>query len=262
MLYGRSVAKATIPNPIPFMLLAPIWTEIFKAIALTPIVNPSYKKCDTQYVIGLVNMIQAKGFDDLPPEEKQWYFDHLAAIVVAGCVDKLVISRIVDLGFTSNNLDTSTGIISTTFEMLCPRTGGFSEAGHQVKEDDTRFAIAVNYGLVEMCLKLLAQFKDHESNSDLLDKMHNLLDSLNLVALFSKTSKAISGKRNSIVEKLQPVEKSLPRYGACHDILTMIKTMVSCAPDRNKSGKETCDCCSKELEKDKIRRCGRCKRAM
>lgn len=207
-------------------------------------------------------MIQAKGFDELPLKDKQWYFDHLDAIVVAGCVDKLVISRVVDLGFTSNNLDTASSIMATTFEMLCPRTGGFSEAGHQVKEDETRFAIAVNCGLVEMCLKLLAQFKDHESNSDLLDKMHNLLDSLNLVALLGKTSKAISGKRNSIWEKLQPLKRSLPRYGACHDILTLIKTMVSCAPGSNKSEKETCNCCSKELEKDKIRRCGRCKRAM
>ena len=250
--------------------------KILERIALAPIVS---RRCDpncgTQFIVALLDSIKAnkstrkssgdssEGSYYCADPNKGWYIYTLSAFVVAGCVDKQVISEIIGIGASASD-DTVVALLKIIFDIVCPRTGEIIlGVGHRAKEDDTRFAVAINHGLIEMCLKLLAQHCRKDGSNQLVNEINDIFDSMKNAALMKKSSQAIAVNHGKIAEKLRLVEPILAENNECHHALQMIEAILNTVPDKLKcvDRKESCSRCNKELEKGRIQRCGKCKKA-
>ena len=233
-----------------------------KELALMPIVNQGYGSCDQQFVFGILDAMKQKDFPMKKAESKQFMHRMLDAFaVVPGCYDEEVISEIISLGSTTFDLVMATELVQTIFEVLCVRNGRkLKGRGHQVKEDDLQFAIGINYGLIEMALKVLARHGESIS-----EHVHNIIDSVRNVALLRKSSSSLQNQYVNITRALNMFGPLISESDAqCQKIVQMIKTIMATIPaDKvDKIDIITCLRCQKELQESQIERCGACKKAI
>ena len=242
---------------------------LIKSIALTPIVSHVFDPtCDTQFVVGLLDVMQAKRFAKMPRHEKDWYLCIAGAIMAADCVDKILISKVIEGGSsTPHCIAAGQGFAGMAFDMLSPRSeeliGGL---GYACIPNDSRYATAINNGLFEMCLKLLARHGGKESSKKVVDNVEKVVFSARDVALLNKSSKAIRDRRAQVVETLQLLEPIFPKNDKkCKELVQIIGSIVGnvlvLGNEVKCSGKEPCQKCNKELEKSSIKQCERCKQA-
>ena len=249
--------------------------EVIKQMATTHIVN---QECEdsAQFVFALLDIIKSKEFIKKPPKEKSAYHTLLDAIVVSGCIDDKVIQEVISIAATTTDEELATETINTCFDMLCVRTGlELKGSGHQAKEDDLKFACGINKGLIEMTLKVLARHggsmnsAQPQSGQLLTSKgisfaLDNLLDSVKTIANHRKSSSAFRYRHDKITESLKVFEPIIPKNENCQNSLRMIKSILAAIEPNCKADdaeKITCLRCDKELFRDDVLCCGKCKKA-
>jgi len=228
----------------------------FKVMATTPIVSNAFDPDnDGIFLSNIASLMKADGFYNLKTTDRDFYFDVLLHSSWAGCIDKNVISSVVDLFSSVRQCDVAVRVVDMTFNLLCKRTGQWiGDRGEKpvVTEDDERFAVAINAGMISACLTMLKRFDGQREYPELLDNMHNLLDSLHKVckvARKKRSARAIESNRGLITEDLKTSEQYLTGFKET-SILKLVKSTLFIL--------DYCAKCAKVLEKKDVRRCSRC----
>ena len=249
-------------------------------IGTTPIVSKDYDpNCKVTFVEGYIRHSKKKEVK----EEGYWKEDlHLIGTLTinADCVDKGVLSEIIDLGLRySSDCQTACFAASMLLIMLYePNYGGSRMLS------DTRVSFVIRAGLVEMCLGFIERFG---VDNTLYGVIHDTLKCIYSISLHTKSAKAIRSKRQDIEKKLDSTimnstksnieklfrlseEKGDPSF--VHTMLDMRKNNGTCAPHRkikklldivrsmlDISGRFCCRC-NKSLSKTEVMECNGCGR--
>ena len=177
----------------------------------------------------------------------------------ADCIDKDVITEIIDLGTNHVNDYDSAEIVARLSEfMLCQELN--DEEGI---ESDTRIAFAIRHGFIEMCLNFVERFGGYEAfggdNEDaknsLFDNIHVIFDLVHCASLHKKTWKAIRHKMVDVGEKIlhskEIIDSTNNRKG--NELLGMVVSIL----DMNGS---YCYRCNESLTKTEVKLCNGCGR--
>ena len=128
-----------------------------KLVGTTPVVSRDYDpNCKTSYVVGLIRCMKTNERDSIQ-------FDALANLIVdAGCVDKGVITEMIDWGLNYvADLNDALGVAQLSYDMLLKLNVSNEEKWFT---NDTRIAFAIRAGLLlEMCLGFIEQFERNRS---------------------------------------------------------------------------------------------------
>eukprot|EP00985_Skeletonema_marinoi_P019921 scaffold11601_cov125-Skeletonema_marinoi.AAC.2 len=231
--------------------------KFFKAIATTPVVSNTFDpNNDGIFLSNIAELMKTDSFYKLEESDQEFYYDILLRSSHAGYIDKLVISSVIDLFASVRRCDVAVRVVNLAFNLLCKRTGewiGDKKDKPIVAEDDGRFAVAIDAGMVESLLKMLPRFVGQRQYPALRDTMYNLLDSVHIVVATRKkrSTRAVDSNRGFIEEALLTHERILTG-SKDRSILKIVKTIISV--DRL----DTCSQCFKQLEKKDVRRCSRC----
>jgi len=181
----------------------------------------------------------------------------------ADCVDKGVITEIIDLGTNYiADYDDALGVGTLSLEMV------HQDSVIVNQPNDTRASCAIRTGLIEMCLGFIEQFSEHESfhdndelsmnNSSEIDvPMYTVIEcifqSINNVSLHQKTAKAIRSKKSSAEKKLVRLEgdKRISNKPESKKLLDMVRSIL------NLSGSYCCRC-NKSLTRTEVKQCNGC----
>ena len=232
----------------------PVLTEhgkdLLKTIGTTPIINESYDStCMVSYVEGLIHQMNHVGWDGVE-------FTVLPQLIIgAGCVDKGVITEIINLGMNHvKDHDIGKFVAKISFYMV------FEKCHMNPNPSDTHTAFAIRAGLIEMLLTLIEMHGPHEcfdnEQPSLFDYMTLVFKQVYLVSLHEKTAKAISCKRERIEQKLLHIEESNTIFMNNTKSKKIVDT-VRCIINLNGS---YCCRCNKSLSKTEVMECNGCSR--
>jgi len=152
----------------------------FKMMATTPIVSNAFDpKNEAIFLSNVATLMKSDSFYKLKSVLQTWYYDILMSSSWTDCIDKNVISSVIDLFASVRTCDVAVRVVEMTFNLLCKRTGEW--IGDQgdlpvVAEDDERFAVAINSGMISACLTMLQTFVGRREYPELLDRVHNLFN--------------------------------------------------------------------------------------
>lgn len=213
-------------------------------IGTTPIVSKDYDpNCKATFVEGYIRHLKKK-------KEEGWKEDLCLIQTLtfnADCVDKRVLSEVVDLGLRyASDYQTASLAASILLIMLY---------GESRMLSDTRVSFAIRAGLVEMCLSFIERFG---VDNKLYDVIHDTLKCIYSISLHTKSTKAIGSKRHDIEEKLgstgmQNINGRCASYPKIKKIVDMVRSML----DINGS---YCCRCNKSLSKTEVMECNGCHR--
>jgi len=232
-------------------LLTKKGTSLLQAFGSTPIVSKSFDdSCMVSCMAGLVRAIQdhfrLAGWDR--DEFKNFLRVILPLVDEADCVDKGVITEVVDLGLNVTLEYSSAELLTeVSFAMLCPYPNNPS---------DSRVAFAIRAGLVEMCLSLVDRFGIVGMGDPLLFKnIHHIFQNIYEISLHEKTAKAIRSKKTIIQEKLVSLEqiRYITRSTKCKELLDMVRSILSL------NGSYCCRC-KKSMSRTEVKQCSGCRR--
>eukprot|EP00984_Skeletonema_dohrnii_P018491 scaffold8652_cov125-Skeletonema_dohrnii-CCMP3373.AAC.1 len=231
--------------------------KFFKAIATTPVVSNAFDPTnDGIFLSNIATLMKTDSFYKLEKIDQEFFYDILLRSSHAGYIDKHVISSVIDLFASVRRCDVAVRVVDLTFNLLCKRTGqwiGDQKDKPIVAEDDGRFAVAIDAGMVESLLKMLPRFAGQRQYPALRDTMYNLLDSVHIVVAKGKkrSTQAVESNRGQIEQAFQASIRILTGSKDGH-ILNIVKAILAvCRID-------ACSQCFKHLEKRDIRRCSRC----
>ena len=221
-----------------------------EAIGTAPIVSKEYNpNCMISYVAGMIRIMQTTG-------DKGYFTVLMCFIGDIDCVDKDVISEVIDFGFNfTTDYDTAEFIAAVSCNMLL-RVIKIDDTRQQC---DTRIAFAIKAGLVEMCLSVIERFWGHESFGDeqsLFDHdIRDTLESVYKISLHQKTAKAIGQKKKNIEKELACLENiaGISSNDKCKELLDMVRSILYL------HGAYCCRC-NKSLGKKEVKRCDGCNR--
>ena len=233
------------------------------AIGTTPIVSKEYiPSCMVSYTAGLIRIMKTA----------RWTNDDFITLVnlirCAHCVDKGVITEVIDFGIyhTISDYDTAKVVTKISYDMILQA----STLKNWCVLSDTQIAFAIRAGLVEMCLSIMGQFAMHESfkNDEQSESFGNVEHITSLshniasifkhvysVSLHMKSAKAIRSRKNCIRDKLMQLgqNKEISSIDKCKELLNMVRSVL----DLNNA---YCTRCNKSLGKKEIKRCNGCNR--
>lgn len=234
-------------------------------IGFKVIVSEAYDPtCDITFMAGLLDLIK------LPDQTaKQIWYYMLHEMVTSCCVDSRVIYRTVCHGYKSSSLDHIDA--STLPRVLYPLLHKVPPGDKLLPPlpDDTRYAIAIDAGLLQMCMGMILRFESLYTD-DLYRVFLTIIEGANAMAFHPKTQKAIAkvnkaelrrilskpelhslGERNALCDKI---------FGTIAFFSKDIAPLEGPRPDFGGVFASMCSFCSKELGKDAIKRCGQCKK--
>mmetsp|Transcript_10848 Transcript_10848/g.19720 ORF Transcript_10848/g.19720 Transcript_10848/m.19720 type:complete len:715 (+) Transcript_10848:138-2282(+) len=224
-------------------------------LARTPTISKAYSPdAGTTFAVGLTQLLKSK----TSSVKKTHIFWIMNMLSFADCVDRSVIEGVVEFGTDIAMYEDAEPVIDTVYNMVIPSTPGNAPI-----PNDSRFAIAINAGLLEMCLKIVLRFEGY-LDDDLVNHVTMLLHGASAVAMLKKSSEAIAKRRSLVLRMLQLSDQNAQINDKCQEIIRTIRSIVqtntgSEAYDLN--AKAICRLCYKFLENDAIKRCSRCKRA-
>ena len=223
-------------------------------IGSTPIVSKDYDpSCMVSYTAGLI--CQTK----INPSE-----DSLLAVLVlmkeADCVDKDVITEMIDFGMRTKDFSTAALTMMLLDVMILQDV---NKKTHQ-NPNDTRTAFAIRTGLIEVCFRFVRMFGVHESfdddessicNASLYTHIQAVFNLVHKISLHTKSAKAIRHKRGSIEEGLVRLEEDerIKNDPNCRVLLDKVRSTL----DINGS---YCCRCNKSLSKTEVMECNGCNR--
>ena len=197
--------------------------------------------------------MKTDSFYKLTEINQEFYYDILLRSSHAGYIDKHVISSVIDLFASVRRCDVAIRVVDMSFNLLCKRTGQWIGDKPSVTENDERFAVAIDAGMVESLLKMLSRFVGQRQYPELRDAIYNLLDSVHILLATRKkrSTRAIDSNRGLIEEALLTHERILTESkDGC--ILKIVKAILLV------NRLDACSQCFKQLEKKDVRRCSRC----
>ena len=125
---------------------------------------------------------------------------------------------------------------------------------------DRRFAVAIDNGLLELCLTLIVRFGGaDQSEVNVGKRVEVLLYAASQISLNDKCAKAIASRRDTVIKSVQTNESKVPKTEECQQSLLLLKSILNMSATRTGNADATCMNCAKHLQKEDIRRCGRCK---
>ena len=216
-----------------------------ESIATTPIISKSYDStCLVSYVSGLIRLTKVSG-------DTESLAMILILVETCNCVDKEVITDVVDLGANfTNDCKSAEIVLIISRAMILYKTD--VQRGHP---NDTRTAFAIRAGLIEMVLGFIDRFGEMEL--PIYDVIFNFIHT---VSLHKKSSKAISHRRSSIEKEVQRLKENT----SCKKQFDMVKSILDlngtyccrCGESLDRMSTKECeDCnwmvyCSKACQKD------------
>ena len=239
--------------------------------ATLPVVSRAYDPyCKTLFIFGVINLYKVSA-QAKPNEDRRYLTPLLLRLVLGDCVDKDVIKSIINLGYSSTPYYKDAVCIGVLLSsMLIPHyspldlSAEFSDID-VTRPNDRRFAFAIDAGLFEMCLDLIARFGTHNngegSDEDgyLIPKsMTNIMEAAHSVSFNEKSSKSIAKRREKIVDALHKAR--IPNNTNCQKLARTLKSIVDRNFDAGQDRLEfMCNCCSSVLSKKNALRCSKCK---
>lgn len=144
-----------------------------------------------------------------------------------------MIESIIDLGnnFTPQYNDaTAVGVLCSS--ILIPQTVQLSASTDDSLPDDTRFSIAIDLGLFEMCLNLILRFGNKALGSEvdglMVKSVANIMMAANKSVYRSKkSSKSLSKRQNSIRNVLQMSGSKIPDIPECQEVIRLMNSILS-----------------------------------
>ncbi|KAK1745835.1 hypothetical protein QTG54_003759 [Skeletonema marinoi] len=231
--------------------------KFFKAIATTPVVSNAFDPDnDGIFLSNIATLMKTDSFHKLTEINQEFYYDILLRSSHAGYIDKHVISSVIDLFASVRRCDVAIRVVDMSFNLLCKRTGewiGDKKDQPIVTENDERFAVAIDAGMVESLLRMLTRFVGQRQYPELRETIYNLLDSVHIVVATRKrrSTRALDSNRGLIEEALLTHERILTgSKDRC--ILKIVETILSV------NRLDSCSQCFEQLEKKDVRRCSRC----
>jgi len=220
-----------------------------QAIGMTPIVAKAYDpNCMISYTAGFVK--QGK------PGSEEWAGIGGAILRVliseADCVDKGVISEMVDLGLNySDDYDRASDVAIVSYSMI------LEDADMSKKlPNDSRVAFAIRAGLIEMCLNFIERFIEHESLVEPLvsQSITHIFRKIHAISLHQKTAKAITSKRAVIEDRLVKLQTdtNITNYSICKKLLDMAWSILDI------NGSYCCRCNESLLRRTDVKLCNGC----
>ena len=229
--------------------------NLVQTIGSAPVVSKEYDPSNmVSFVAGKIQTMKATG--------STGGFSNMLQLLIrhADCVDEGLIKEVIDLGVNTSDYATALFVGEMSSSMLV-RTRNVVKKLPLVGDcqtSDTRVALAIRNGLIEMCLGFIRQYGWRESFSDetflsLSDYLERLFEIVHSTSFQSKSWKAIRHKKEIIEVELELVMNTLDfRYSAeCQELLDMIKSIV------NLNGSFCCQC-GKSLRKTAVKLCNGC----
>ena len=252
--FGKSITKHLVCSIAASNNVSKRDEALLETIGSTPIVSKDYDPtCMISYVEGLIRQMKTNGFDTSDLQT----FNHLYASI--DCVDRGVIIETVDLGLSYAT--EFTRAFSLAFVLL-----PMMRQGHVDIPSDTRIALAIRAGLIEMYLCFIDRFGEHKSFTDesfikgvggssLYNTIRRLLKDIHSISLHQKTAMAIRSKRESIEKELARLQQNI---SITNDIKSMeLLDIIRATLDLNGS---YCCRCNKFLIKTDVLECNGCHR--
>ena len=224
--------------------------EIIGAVSVDP-------SCVVSFVEGLIRRVKTEGWLSFSGREDLALITCL--VEHADCVDKGVIVGMIDVGSFAFN---DTRILHVDSDSAEHESVLYLERilhvmlikGTSIKKShpcDTRVALAIRSGLVEMCLTYIDLVGDRGSESN-VRWIENVLGVVNDVSLHQKSWKAIRHKRKDIEEKLVHSNQSRATNNAtCRKLLGMVRSILYL------NGSYCCRC-NKSLRRTEVKLCNGC----
>jgi len=220
-----------------------------ETIGTTPIISKEYDpECNISFVVGLICQTKIGG----------WSIEIsniLQRLVEVSCVDKDVITELIDLGFgTSDDKWIANVAHLLRFVILKEYTDRLFYSS------DTRIAFAIRSGLIELCLTFIERFGSLESFgkmkcglNSLFFSMKSILSNIYWIGFHKKTAKAIRNKRYSIEQELARLEQNveITNNVNCKKVLDMVRAILYL------NGSYCCRC-NKALSKTEVSLCDGC----
>jgi len=246
--------------------------ELYK-IATMPVVSKACDPdCKTLVIFGLIDLIKRYTNLSSVEEKKKWYYI-LLRLTMGDCVDKEVITSIIDLGFNyTNQYEAAAGVCAVLSGILIPRDGSLNIHGDPdvllSQPNDKRYAIAIDAGLFEMCLGLVVKYGGQNDNGDgpfnahigyFTASIRNILDAANHVSFREKSSKSITNRQQKLMDALDLHKDRIPQNDICTEIFVRLQSIVDIKHGQSVVAlKAVCIGCSKALEAKDIKRCSNC----
>lgn len=222
--------------------------RILTTLGTTPVANKEHDStCMISCVAGIVRRLKVT-------DERKGVLNMVRCLIRdADCVDKGVITEIIDLG-TNYILDYENAIhvALESFSMMLEDSN--MKRNHP---NDTRVAFAIRTGVFEMYLGFIERFSEHVSFGIGGASMNVILTcifrSMNNVSLHKKSTKAIKSKRSSIEDMLVRLEENtdITSNTEYKKLLDMIRVIL----DMNGS---YCCRCNKSLSRTEVMECNGC----
>ena len=242
--------------------------SILESIGTTPIVSKNYDPgCLVSCTSGLLRLMKTKGCQKND-------FTAVQSLIRGGdCVDKGVITEIIDLGMNYTKEDRATaefvsGIIASMVRKVTNRKNRLIS--------DTRVAFAIRAGLIELCLGFIERFEDVHN---ILANIRSVFISVYEVALHEKTAKAITCQRNKIEEKIALFEQNnnVTNNAKCNELVAIdwgkqlyqnrpvtnnakCKALVAIVQSILNLNGANCCRCNKSLSRKERKQCDGCNR--
>ena len=229
--------------------------NLVQTIGSAPVVSKEYDpSCMVSFVAEKIQTLKATGWTDGFATMFQLLIRH------ADCVDEGVIKEVIDLGINSSNYATALFVGELSSSMLVRTRNVVKkrplQGDHQTS--DTRVALAIRSGLIEMCQGFIRQYGWHESFTDeiclsLSDYLGRLFDIVHSTSFQKKSWKAIRHKKMAIKLELELTVNTIDvRYSAERtELLKMVRFFL------NVNGSYCCRC-NKSLSRTEVKLCNGC----
>ena len=226
--------------------------ERLEIIGTTPIISEEYDpECTTSFVVGLIRQVKIGG----------WTLDTSTSlrrlIANVSCVDKDVITELIDLGFATRDNKWSAHVAELLRYMILKR---LNNNDGNFYTNDTKIAFAIRGGLFELSLHFIERFGLNESFDNKKDNVSSSFSSIKMilanifwVVLHKKTAKAIRNKGCSIKQELTRLEQNgeITNNVNCKKLLDIARSIL----DSNGS---YCCRCNKPLDRTDVKECNGC----
>jgi len=225
--------------------------ERLETIGTTPIISKEYdSECTISFVVGLIRQTKIVGWSIEISNTLRRLTSN------ASCVDKDVITEMIDLGMNTSD-DRWAVHIAVLLRFMILKENSNDRLFYS---NDTKFAFAIRSSLIELCLAFIERFglletfdKKKDNLSSLFFTIKMILTNTYWIALHKKTAKAIRSKRRNIEEKLARLEQNtdITTNPKCKKLLDMARSLLVI------HGSYCCRC-NKSLSKTEVKLCNDC----
>jgi len=218
--------------------------RLLKNIGATPVISKEYDpSCTVSYTAELARRLKKTQTDGQESEILS------RLIRDADCVDKDVITEIIDLGTNYSSHYGKVEYAATASLAMLVRSQ------QNDLPNDTRVAFAIRTGVIEMYLGFIERFGSTEIKEYMYNSIKFIFSTVHTISLHQKTARAIRSKKTVIEERLVRLEQNsgITSNAQSEKLLDMVRSILGV------SGSYCCRC-NKSLRKTEALLCNGCGR--